>query len=315
MELRHFRYFVGVAEELHFGRAAERLGISQPPLSQQIRALETELGVELLERTSRRVRLTEAGTVFLAEARKTLAQADHAVATARRADRGEIGELAIGFITSAPLTPLVSTALFDFRQAYPAVHLDLTEMPCALQIERLADRSLDAGFIRGVEPPVLPPSLVGTMVLGEDILVAMRTDHRLASLADLSVVDLLDEAFVLYESKFGSGFNEHLTQLCRQAGFEPRVVQEVGALSTLLGLVAAGFGITVLARSLAALHLDNLVYLPLSSPARSAGCGLSITGTCHRSAGSWSISSPGRAGRPPLTSCGDKPEGRRSRRG
>ena len=266
MELRHFRYFVGVAEELHFGRAAERLGISQPPLSQQIRALETKLGVELFERTSRRVRLTEAGTAFLDEARKTLAQADHAVATARRADRGEIGELTIGFITSAPLTPLLSTALFDFRTAYPAVHLDLTEMPRALQIERLAERSLDAGFIRGVEPPVLPPSLVGTMVLEEDILVAMRTDHRLAALTEVSVTDLADEAFVLYESNLGSGFNEHLTQLCRQAGFEPRVVQEVGALSTLLGLVAAGFGITVLARSLAALHLDNLVYLPLSSP-------------------------------------------------
>nr|WP_295659189.1 LysR substrate-binding domain-containing protein [Polymorphobacter sp.] len=266
MELRHFRYFVGVAEELHFGRAAERLGISQPPLSQQIRALEAELGVELFERTSRRVRLTEAGTAFLDEARKTLAQAEHAVATARRADRGEIGELTIGFITSAPLTPLVSTALFDFREAYPAVYLDLTEMPRAAQVERLIERRLDVGFIRGVEPPVLPPSLVATMVLEEDILVAMRTDHRLASLTGLSIVDLFDEAFVLYESKLGSGFNEHLTQLCRQAGFEPRVVQEVGALSTLLGLVAAGFGITVLARSLAALHLDNLVYLPMNSP-------------------------------------------------
>ena len=266
MELRHFKYFVGVAEELHFGRAAVRLGISQPPLSQQIRSLEAELGVELFERTSRRVRLTEAGRAFLDEARKTLAQVDHAVATARRADRGEIGELAIGFITSAPLTPLLSTALFDFRTAYPAVHLDLAEMPRANQIERLAERTLDVGFIRGVEPPLLPPTLVASMLLEEDILVAMRADHRLARRDTLGIADLSDEAFVLYESKLGSGFNEHLTRLCRTAGFEPRVVQEVGALATLLGLVAAGFGVTVLARSLAALHLEDLVYRVLDSP-------------------------------------------------
>ena len=267
MELRHLRYFVGVAEELHFGRAAARLGISQPPLSQQIRALESELGVFLFERTSRRVDLTEAGRLFLVEARRTLDQAEHAKSVARRAEQGEIGDLAVGFITSVPLTPIMSRALFDFRAAYPEVHLQLAEMSRGMQIAGLLERTLDAGFIRGVEAPQLPEPLVATMLFEEQLLVAMRSDHPLASsTSPLRVIDLAAESFVLYDRNLGAGFNEHLTLLCRIAGFEPRLVQEVGALTSLLGLVVAGFGLTVISRSLTVLQLDNLVYRPLDEP-------------------------------------------------
>jgi DNA-binding transcriptional LysR family regulator len=267
MELRHLRYFVCVADELHFGRAAALLGISQPPLSQQIRALEEELGVALFERTSRRVRLTEAGRLFLVEARRTLEQAAHAVEVARRTRKGEVGELSIGFIASVPFVPRVASALFRFRTAYPAVHLNLAEMPRDVQIPSLVERRLDIGFMRGDKPRGLPPELIADVFLEEEMIVGMHRDHPLAARKDaLRVADLRDEPFVLYEHDFSSGFNDHLFALCRRAGFDPDVVQEASGIATLLGLVAAGFGLTVIGRSLSALHLDNVVYRVLADP-------------------------------------------------
>jgi len=267
MELRHLRYFVRVAEELHFGRAAQRLGISQPPLSQQIRALEDELGLFLLDRTSRRVALTEAGKLFLVEARRTLEQADHAVQVARRAQRGELGELAIGFTASAPFAPAISRALFEFRQTYPQVHLTLSEMGRALQIEATLERRLDIGFLRGLELPALPGELVITALFVEPLLVAMRADHPLAQQdGPLGVSDIAPERLVIYERDPGAGFNEQVEMLWRRAGHELRIAQETRELSTLLGLVSAGLGISVVSRSLSALHTDNVVYRPLDDP-------------------------------------------------
>ncbi|WP_157220068.1 LysR family transcriptional regulator [Flavisphingomonas formosensis] len=267
MELRHLRYFVRVAEELHFGRAAQRLGISQPPLSQQIRALEDELGVFLFDRTSRRVELTEAGKLFLVEARRILEQAVHAVQVARRAQHGELGELSIGFTASAPFTPAISRALFDYRQAYPEVHLTLSEMARARQIEAAVERRLDIGFLRGLELPGLPADLVTTALLVEPLLVAMRADHPLAQRREpLAISDIADERLVIYERDPGAGFNEQVEMLWRQSGHELRIAQETRELSTLLGLIAAGLGISVVSRSLSALHTDNVVYLPLADP-------------------------------------------------
>lgn len=267
MELRHFRYFVGVAEELHFGRAAARLGISQPPLSQQIRALEEELGVALFERTSRRVVLTTAGRQFLAEARRTLDQAAHAADMARRAGTGEVGELTIAFSASAPFTAIVSRALFAFRESYPGVHLVLREMARGVQVEALLERQIDVGFLRGVEAPSMPPSLETTLLLEEPLLVAMHVDHPFAQ-ADhpLRIEQLAGESFIFYQPEQGGSFNEHLRMLCRRAGFEPRVVQETGGLSTWLGLVGGGLGLAVLTRSMGALHIDGVVHRPLDHP-------------------------------------------------
>lgn len=267
MELRHLRYFVGVAEELHFGRAAQRLGISQPPLSQQIRALEDELQVSLFERSSRRVALTPAGRLFLSEARRTLAQADHAVAVARRAALGEIGELRLGFSTSAPFTAIVSQALFSFRQRHPGIRLLLNEMPRDAQIEALVAGELDVGFIRGVGLPVLSADIRALPLIAEPLLVAMRAGHPLAELnRPLSIADLAGEPFVLFGRERGGGFNEHVALLCRRAGFEPHIAQQASGLATMLGLVAAGFGVTMVSASLGALHADNVVYRTLAEP-------------------------------------------------
>lgn len=267
MELRHLRYFVGVAEELHFGRAAARLGISQPPLSQQIRALETELGVALFERSSRRVMLTTAGRLFLVEARRTLAQAEHAMLVARRAELGEVGELRVGFSTSAPFTAVVSQALFSFRQRYPGIRLLLNEMTRNAQIEALAAEELDVAFIRGFGLPVLPPSIRGLMLIEEPLLLAVHAAHPLArSDQPARITDLAGESFIVFGRERGGGFNEQVALLCRRAGFEPNITQEASGLATLLGLVAAGFGITVISASLGALHTDNIVYRTLAEP-------------------------------------------------
>jgi DNA-binding transcriptional LysR family regulator len=267
MDLRHLRYFICVAQEMHFGRAAARLGISQPPLSQQIRALEAELGVRLFDRTSRRVRLTQAGALFLPEAQQTVDQADRAMQIARRAQRGEIGRLSLGFTTSAPFVLEIARALYLFRQDHPDVELTLVELSRDAQIARVEQGQLDLGIVRGFEPPVLPASLASICLLEEDLILAMRSDHSLADRTDeVAIADLAESLFVLYDSTNGAGFNEHVISLCHAAGFSPRIVQEAGGLATLLGLVAAGFGVTVLARSLARLHLDDLVYRRVGAP-------------------------------------------------
>ena len=263
MELRHLRYFVQLAEDLHFARAAARLGISQPPLSQQIRQLEDELGVQLLERTSRRVALTPAGALFLDAARRTLDEADRAVAVARRAARGELGDLAIGFNASAPFVPRIAAAIHRFRQAWPDVRLSLSDVAAPAQIVASGDRSLDIGFMRSADPPVLPPDLEATLLLSEGLFVAMRPDHPLAARAGLHMADLAGEPLVVYASDRSGGFTEEIFALMREAGAEPLVAQSVREVSTLFGLAAAGVGITIVAESLCALQSAGLTYLPL----------------------------------------------------
>jgi DNA-binding transcriptional LysR family regulator len=178
MDLRHLRYFIRVAEEMHFGRAALRLGISQPPLSQQIRALEEELGVRLFDRTSRRVRLTEAGRLFEPEARRTLEQAERATQVARRSLRGEIGQLRLGFTTSGPFVPQVANALYHFRQRYPDVELTLRELARDEQIAGVHNQELDIGIIRDFEPPSLPDTMTAHRLLTEDMVLGFGLNQR-----------------------------------------------------------------------------------------------------------------------------------------
>lgn len=264
MELRHLRYFVRVAEELHFGRAAIKLGISQPPLSQQIRALEDELGIELFDRTSRRVRLTDAGAIFLIEARRTLDQARHAVNVARRIQQGEEGELSIGFASSVPFVTLVSGSFAQFRAERPTIHLTLKELGRDAQIAEVGERQLDLGFIRGTDRPALPGALVSTLVQEEPLVVALRGDHPLA-LADrpLTVGDIADQPFVTFSAEIGAGFNEQIELLFAREGRELRTVQEVNGVGSMLGLVAAGLGITVTSASLSSLRAEGVVNRPL----------------------------------------------------
>ena len=179
MELRHLRYFVQVATDLHFARAAAHLGISQPPLSQQIRALEDELGVRLFDRTSRNVALTPAGRLFLDAAQATLDQAEQAVMVARRAAEGELGELAIGFNASAPFIPKIAGAIHAFRQTWPEVRLTLAEMGGPAQIEAVAEGRLDLGVLRQSSSPALPEALTATRLLEHKTVVTLIPVPRL----------------------------------------------------------------------------------------------------------------------------------------
>jgi DNA-binding transcriptional LysR family regulator len=266
MDFRHLRYFISVAEELHFGRAAQRLGISQPPLSQQIRVLEERLGAQLFERTSRRVRLTEAGRMFLPEARQALAQIERATQVARQAHRGELGRLGLGFTASAPFVPRVADALHAFRLSHPLVELSLQELGRDDQIAKIGQGELDIGIVRAFVPPPLPSDMISECLLEEELLLAVRQDHPLARQnADPGIADLAEVPLVLYGAANGAGFNEHFFGLCEKAGFQPKVALEVGSFATLLGLVSAGFGATILAQSLARLQVDNLVLRRMSA--------------------------------------------------
>lgn len=263
MELRHLRYFIAVAEELHFTRAAARLHIGQPPLSHAIQVLESEVGARLLERSKRWVRLTEAGRLFLADARRILALADQAKETARRAERGELGELRIGFTYSTPLTPLFAHAINRYRQEYPQVTLILQELATLRQLDSLEQRSIDLGFIR---PPGLPiPPTIRTTALREDpLVVVLPSGHRLASKAVLSIAELADEAFVMYPPGAGTGIYPQIFRLCREAGFVPHIGQTANESSTIIGLVAAGSGITLLPASFERIKLAGVSYLPIA---------------------------------------------------
>jgi len=266
MELRHLRYFIGVADELHFGRAARKLGISQPPLSQQIRALEEEIGIELFDRTSRRVRLTDAGLIFLVEARRVLDQAQHALDVARRIREGEEGELAIGFSTSAPFVPVFAAALSRFRAAHPAIHLTLNELGREAQIAQMAEGVLDLAFVRSFDRPALPEGFTASLIQEEPLLIALRDDHPLALLnRPLTIPELADQPFVIFNREVGRGFNEHLATLMARAGFRLNVVQEVGGLSTMLSLVGAALGVTAISGSLSVLKTGRVVYRQLEA--------------------------------------------------
>jgi DNA-binding transcriptional LysR family regulator len=267
MELRHLRYFVKVAAELHFGRAAEALGISQPPLSQQIRLLEQELGVQLFERSSRKVRLTTAGRLFLEEARTILAQADHAVRITQRAAAGEIGELTIGLSASTLYVPKVADAISAFHDRYPDVHLVFKELSIDAQREAVDGGALDIGFVRSRATPLLPDDVIGECIATDRMYAAMRKGHRLSSSdAPLDVEAIADEPMVHYPYD-REGFLEDLHHLFGSVGRRPRLVQETHEMSTLLGLVSAGFGISVLPGSLRRLEVDTLHYRELTGDA------------------------------------------------
>ncbi|MPQ66975.1 MULTISPECIES: LysR family transcriptional regulator [unclassified Pseudomonas] len=265
MELRHLRYFIAVAEELHFGRAAEVLGISQPPLSQQIQALEQELGARLFDRTNRRVELSEAGRLFLQEARLVLAQVDKAADVARRAQLGELGELKIGFTSSAPFNSTIPQAIFAFRQAFPAVHLNLREMSSKTVADGLMDESIEVGLMR---PLPLPDALSVVELMHEPLVAVLSAKHPLAGGSEdgMYLSELALEPFVFFPRSYGSGLYAQLLTLARQAGFSPHFAQEAGEAMTIIGLVAAGLGVSVLPASYQRIRIDGVVYRPLLDP-------------------------------------------------
>jgi DNA-binding transcriptional LysR family regulator len=265
MDLRQLRYFVALAEELHFTRAAQRLGMAQPPLSQQIRQLEAELDTKLFERGTRHVALTEAGKVFLTEARATLAQARRAELVARRAGRGEIGELRMGLFASAPLLPAFTRAVLAFRARLPDVHLTLRESPTLEQVDALRRGELDAGFLRCPSADHIPVDIAAVELLREPLMAMMRSDHPLAAeVGPLRLSLLAEEKLIFFSAAVGTTLHAQFLGLCRAAGFAPQITQTARENSTLIGLVAAGLGIAVMPASLAQIQVAEVTHRPLA---------------------------------------------------
>lgn len=259
MELHSLRYFIAVAETLHFSRAAERLHMAQPPLSQQIQRLEKELGVQLFERTKRSVRLTAAGRVFLQEAYQMLAQAERAVYAAQQADRGESGRLAIGFVGSSAYGVLPAM-IQTFREHFPHVELTLRELTTVEQVQALRDGQIQVGFLR---PPILDATLHHLTVQQEPFLVALPVKHPLASTSPVPLPALVNEAFILVPSKLAPGLSHQMMDMCLQAGFQPRMAQEAIQFHVIISLVAAGLGIALVPACIRTFQRPDVVYRPL----------------------------------------------------
>lgn len=243
MDLRHIRYFVAVAEELHFRRAAERLNVSQPPLSQQIRGLEEELGVALFHRSRRAVSLTPAGRRFLPRARRILSEIDAAILLTRH---GSAQAFAVGFVSSA--TSLMAPVLRHLRTIHPGIDLHLVEGSTSQQADMLRTGEIDVGFLR---PPVPGRDINTEIVMRERLALILANDHPLAGQASLKLADMARERFVLFPRALGPGLFDSIIVACRKVGFSPEIDQMGQSMLTILGLVAAGQGVSLVPASLA----------------------------------------------------------------
>ena len=265
MDLRRLRYFVAVAEELHFGNAARRLNVSQPPLSQQIHKLEQELGVSLFDRNRHRVRLTYAGSLFLDKARIVLQDVDEAVSVVRRAHGGELGHLVIGHAPPADLN-ILPMAVSAFRSQYPLVTLALKNMGGPDLIRGLLDRRIHVAFVR---LPINHPLLAVIPILKERLVAVLPKTHKLARSKTIKLADLAGESFVMFPRHRSPGYFDILTRFClNEGGFNLTVSQETDAIQTVLALVAAGLGVSLQPASVQILHRPGVVCKPIhQSPA------------------------------------------------
>jgi DNA-binding transcriptional LysR family regulator len=289
IELRHLRYFVAVAEAGHITRAAARLGIQQPPLSQQIQALEQMVGVPLLHRLPRGVEPTEAGRVFLDEARAVLARVGHAVDAAQRTARGEQGQLAVGFTSSAAFHPFIPAVVRAFRQQSPGVALVLEESSTGELIGALHSGHLDVAFIRVPSGDIA--GLTIEALLNEQMLVALPAQHPLlrgGKRKTIALSDLANETFILYRRPTGPGLYDAIIAACRAAGFSPRIGQEAPRMLSTLSLVAAGLGVSIVPESLRRLNTEGIAYLSLAktsnlvAPLHLAWRGVNMSGAVQR---------------------------------
>ncbi|TDW37203.1 DNA-binding transcriptional LysR family regulator [Rhizobium azibense] len=274
MELRHIRYFLAVAEEGNFTRAAVKLGIGQPPLSQQILDLEAEIGAALFHRVPHGAELTAAGEAFLGEAKASLASAEKAKLAAQRADRGETGKLALGFTASSAFNPVVSATIRRFRAQWPDVRLSLTEMNTLALMEKLNRGELDATFMR----PSLddPPGVRLKRLDDEPMVVALPANHPLSKHERLSLALLSNEPFILFPRLVGLSLFDDVVLACRKAGFELTVTQEAPQISSVVNLVAAELGVSIVPASIAQIRLDGVAYRPIDGPPAVARLALAV---------------------------------------
>jgi DNA-binding transcriptional LysR family regulator len=266
MDLRRIRYFVAVAEELSFTRAAERLHIAQPPLSTQIQTLEEELGARLFDRDKRHVYLTQAGRHFLDSARGILASIEVARTEVRSAAMGTIGRLQLGYTASAMFTSLLPAAIQKFQAEHPHVLLSLCEMTSLDQINAIHHRTLDAGILRkpGV---VVPPGIVFKEWYQAPLVLAVPRTHEFSRMRTVRIRDLRDHPLITYPRASGIGLYWHVLDLCAKAGFRPRVVKEVAEPTTIVGLVAAGIGLAIVPADTRYIQLDGVAFVRLQDPA------------------------------------------------
>ena len=270
MELRHLRYFIAVAEEKHVTRAAERLGMQQPPLSQQIRSLERELDVQLFHRKPRGVELTDAGAALLVDARAILSHIDHAFAATRRTARGEQGRISVGFTSSAPFHPFVPRIFRAYREAFPLVSLKLEESGTAELIADLREERIDAAFVRTAISK--QEGVAVASLLEEAMVLALPHAHGLVRRTKTSELvpmkALADETFILYRRPSGPGLYDAILSACAAAGFSPRIGQETPRIVSTLSLVAAGLGISLVPESLQCMRMDGVAFRRLSGAAQ-----------------------------------------------
>ncbi|MES2261202.1 MAG: LysR family transcriptional regulator [Pseudomonadota bacterium] len=271
MELRHLRYFLVVAEEAHFTRAAERLGMQQPPLSQQIRALETELGFDLFRRHPKGAALTAGGEVFLREARAILERVDHAAAHAARVAKGIEGCISIGFTSSAAAHPLIPRIVRSYRAARPGVSLEFKEGNAAELTDAVEAGDLDVAFLR--QPVRQPPGLTFSHLLDEEMLLVLPIGHtclkKYASkgMPSIPLIALRDEQFILVRRRGAPGMYADLVDACVRAGFTPNIAVEVDRMLTNISLVAAGAGVSAVPASMKGFHEDSVVYCGIQDDA------------------------------------------------
>lgn len=261
MELRHLRYFLAVAEELNVTRAARRLNMSQPPLTQQIKALEAELGVALIDRSGYRIRLTDAGQLFAREAGRILEEVRRAVQMARTAASGASGRVRVGFTESASFNARVTASLRVFRGAYPGVEVSLEEHPSTELLAQLREGRIDVAFVR---PPLREGrGLQFELLEREPLVAAVPHGHRLAQRKRIALRELAPETFVLYPRAVRPGLADEVVSGCEAAGFTPRIGQYAPQLSSTINLVAAAIGISIVPASMCSLQPQQVAYLQL----------------------------------------------------
>ncbi|MGF1481843.1 MAG: LysR family transcriptional regulator [Cyanophyceae cyanobacterium] len=261
MELRHLKYFVAVAEELHFGRAAAKVHITQPVISDQIRRLEQELGVQLFSRTKRTVQLTKPGKLFFAEAKQILEQVEKAVTVVQKAERGELGSLIIGY-TGPALYTVLPEIVRTFRDRSPEVELVLREICTHHQLEALRAGDIEVGFLH----PPIDGNFETVSIMTEKMVLALPEGHPLTSFPQIPVRKLSDQSFILFPQQEGPSLYSRILSICQQAGFNPKIVQEVTPQPTMIGLVAAGIGVSFVSASLQNLNRPGVVYRELDVP-------------------------------------------------
>ena len=261
MELRHLRYFSTVATELHFGRAAAKLHIAQPPLSKQIQDLESELGFELFTRTKRSVVLTPAGQAFLVEVNLIFQQLDRAIDIGRKTSRGELGQISIGFVGSATYN-ILPVMLQQFRDRYPHVQIELHELTTDRQLIWLREGRIDIGLIR---PPIISVDFGSQIIFQESLVVALPNHHHLARLDTIELSSLATEPFILFPRQLAPGLYDPIIAICQAAGFSPQVVQECIQMQTIVSLVSANMGISILPESIQEAQRQGVVYKPIAA--------------------------------------------------